>query len=659
MRLDVVDRWLKSRKYDVLAVGGLALIVRIIYVSQLAATPFFDSPIVDAEYHDAWAREILSQGIGHEGVFFRAPLYPYFLALIYSLSGGSYLAARLAQCLLGTATAILTYLLALSFTKRRAAALIAGFGAASYGMLVYFDGELLVETLFTPLLLAGCLAYVQARKRGELSWHLLVGILLGLAAITRPSALVLLPILAMDALFVTRLPTKEPSLRRRLTHSLVLLIGCFLPIVPVTWHNFYQGGDFVLVASQGGVNAYIGNNSQADGLHSYLPGLGSNWDVPSASHQAYQAESRVLRPSEVSQYYYSLARRFVVNEPLAWAKLTLKKFWALWSRWEISNNRDLYFFKNETAVLPFLRLIGFWIVAPLGLLGWWVGRREKLIPGWFFWSIPAYMLSVIAFFVSARFRIPLVPFLLICAGMALTSLFERRKGIFDRQRVIDFSVLLVLGLFVNTNPWGLHRENPAHSYFSLGNAYLKSGHLEASRQAYRSALEADSTYLQVHLNLGVVSYREGNLEEAAREYQQELELSPSDVRATNNLGIIRFEKGRLDEARMLFQKALDRQPYFDDARINLAQVVFKLGMGKASAGETVAAAEHFAKACALDGEKALYHYNYALALGKLGYAAPAREHLQEALRIKPDFDTARDLLERIETLPSGDAQLPH
>ncbi|HDH57510.1 MAG TPA: tetratricopeptide repeat protein [Bacteroidetes bacterium] len=653
----------QKRRNDIILVGGLALILRLIYVSQLAGTPFFDSPIVDAEYHDAWAREILRQGIGHEGVFFRAPLYPYFLALIYSLSDGSFMAARVAQCVLGAITAMLTYLLGWSLTQRRAVALLSGLGAALYGMLVYFDGELLLETLFVPLLLAACWIYAQAVKKPKISLYLLAGVLLGLAAITRPSALVLLPILVIDRLLSGREPGRPIIWRWKLAFAITMVVGCFIPIFPVTWHNVRQGGDFVLIASQGGVNAYIGNNPEADGLHSYIPGLGSNWDVPAASYLAFDAEGRALRPSEVSRYYYKLARRFVFEQPAAWAKLMLKKFCAFWNRLEVSNNRDLYFFRSETRILPVLHLLGFWVIGPYGLLGWWISARRKLLPAWFLWFIPFYMLGVIAFFVTARFRIPVIPFLLICSAVAVLHLFEHRKSFFDLARLRCFALLLVLGVFVNTNPWRFHGENAAHSYFSLGNAYLKSGKLEAARQAYRSALEADSTYLQVHLNLGVLAYQAGDRIKAAEEYREELKLNPKDARALNNLGVLRFEAGRLEEAEELYERALDLQPYYEDARANLAQTLFKLGMEKAAADEMVMAADYFSRACHLDGEKALYHYNYALALGRLGYSQAAVEHLKEAIKLQPDFEMAERLLETIQggsgdVHPQGSHELP-
>jgi tetratricopeptide (TPR) repeat protein len=646
-----------DRKYDVLLVAIPALVVRLIYVFQLADTPFFTHPIVDAEYHDAWAREILRLGIGHEGVYFRAPLYPYFLSLIYSLTNGSYLAARLAQALLGTSAAVLTYLTGWELTRRRAVALLAGIGTALYGMLVYFDGELLIETLFTPLLIAAVWAYTRSRTEQNSLRLLWTGVFLGLAAITRPSALVLLPILILDHLFSLKVRAAVPRPVKRITRAFILTTGCFLPIFPVTWHNVHKGGDFVLIANQGGINFYIGNNPSADGLHSVVPGLGTNWDVPMISYLAYGAQGRVLKPSEVSAYYSGLARRLIATQLLQAVRLTAKKFCAFWNRLEVSNNRDLYFFIHETRIMPHLRRLGFWLVGPLGLLGLWLGWRKKLLPGWFLGFILLYSLSVIAFFVTARFRAPLIPFLLICAATALMHLPAKRARLLDAERIRHFALLILFGVFVNTNPWNIEAENPAHAHFCLGSVYLKENKLDLARREYHLALAADSTYRQVHLNLGVAAYSAGDLKTAEAEYLAELRLNPNDARALNNLGVIRFEMGDLDSARALYEHALQLFPYYRDAGINLAQCYFKLGIAAAGKEQTETAADYFSRAVELDPEKAYYHYNYALALGRLGFADAAERHLVEALRIMPQFTQARDLLQKLRASRNS-ADLP-
>jgi len=634
-------------------IAAIAFAVRIIYVVQLSKTPFFEHPVVDAQYHDAWAREILRLGIGQEGAFFRAPLYPYFLALIYSMTDSSFLWARIFQALLGSLTAVLTYGLGREITGQRRVGLVAGIGAAFYGMLVYFDGELLVETLFIPLLLASFLAYAKYRNGYRLGWLALGGLFLGLAAITRASALVIFPIFILDILLAK--PQLFPWKTRAASILLLLFCGS-LPIAPVAYHNFRQSGDSVVIAGSGGINFYIGNNPQADGLHSIMPGFGATWDVPAISYQAYQAAHRTLKLSEVNSYYSQLAWQYIQQNPSAALKLFVKKMFAFWNRLEISNNRDLYFFQNETRFMPYLRLLGFWIVGPLGLLGLWAGWRRRLLPGWFMGIIPVYVLSVAAFFVTARFRAPMIPLLLICAAVALFHLIEKRERILDRHRLTAVFVLFLAFLFVNTNPWKLRAENPAHALFCLGIAYLDAAQMEKAVDAFQSSLSADSLYPRSHLNLGVIAYRRGDAAKAEAEYRRELTHYPSEFRALNNLGVLSFEAGDLAAAANYYQQSLDMAPYFSDARINLAQCRFRQGMKAAEEGDLQSAAGYFREANELEGGNSLYHYNYALTLGKLGRAEEARQQLEFSLKLKPDLEEARRLLKSLQEILAGRSQ---
>ncbi len=663
---------------DLLIVAVLALAVRVVYIGQLAHTPFFDTPIwFDTSYHDTWARslndmeiskqgeksieryhdnrvlELLRMNTGFDGVYFRAPLYPYFLGAVYMLTGGESYPSRLPQAFLGMITAVLAYLLALSLTRKRAIALIAGVGSALYGMLVYFDGELLLETLFIPLLLAALLAYHRTRNSGK-DWHLLIpGLLLGLAVITRPNALVILPIFLIDLFTLKGESGSELPLLKRSIAGLLLLIGCLLPILPVTLHNVIRGNDMVLISSQGGFNFYIGNNSKSDGLHSYIPGLGPNWDVPSASQLAYQAEGRLLKPSEVSSYYYKLGRQYIVNMPLDWAKLMVKKFYAFWNHREIANNRDLYFFKGETWIMPLLRVLGFWLLAPLGLLGWWLSWRKKLLPGWFIWSIPVYTLSVIAFFVTARFRTPLIPLLLIMSGVAIMQLLSREPGATRRDKLVLIAILIGLGIFVNSNLIEF-QVDAAHSHFSLAGVHMTSGDLKAAKGEYIKTLEENPNYGLAHLNLGMIAYKQGDPRKAEEEYLKELEVNPNDAMALNNLGALRFEEGKLEEAMQYYDKAYNLQPNFAGAAVNLAESIFNMGLEKANAGETEQAAGYFQRACELDDSKAHYFFNFALTLGRLGYQDAAMAQLQKSLQIDPNYEPAKNLYQMITGQASSD-----
>jgi len=74
------------RKDQLLLAGVLlvAFTVRLIYVWQYRSNPLFEHPVMDALYHDRWARDFAAGRSFMEGMpFFRAPLYPWLLGLCY------------------------------------------------------------------------------------------------------------------------------------------------------------------------------------------------------------------------------------------------------------------------------------------------------------------------------------------------------------------------------------------------------------------------------------------------------------------------------------------------------------------------------------------------------------------------------------------------
>ena len=66
-----------------LVIFFIALCLRCIYLWQISSAPFFDLRMGDGEAYHQWARRIANGDWIGQGVFYQAPLYPYFLALIF------------------------------------------------------------------------------------------------------------------------------------------------------------------------------------------------------------------------------------------------------------------------------------------------------------------------------------------------------------------------------------------------------------------------------------------------------------------------------------------------------------------------------------------------------------------------------------------------
>ena len=84
------------------------IVVIVAYIFALRGSPFFDFLLVDARWHHEWAGALARGEWDMAGrAFFRAPLYPFWLSVLYRVFGEDLLAVRLVQRVLGAGTASL------------------------------------------------------------------------------------------------------------------------------------------------------------------------------------------------------------------------------------------------------------------------------------------------------------------------------------------------------------------------------------------------------------------------------------------------------------------------------------------------------------------------------------------------------------------------
>ena len=195
-------------------------------------------------------------------------------------------------------------------------------------------------------------------------------------------------------------------------------------------YNAIVGHDRVLISSQSGVNLYIGNNERSDGSSAIVPGTRPDWwgGYYDSIALAEADMGRALKPSEVSAWYTRKSFAFWRDHPSQAMALLGFKLRLFWTDWELGNNHDERFFALEFG--PVLRWlpIGFGWLAPFGLLGFLLATRRvrSLFPLWIF--LPVYTVSVVAYFVCARFRVPVLPVLMIFAAYAAVHLVDALRA---------------------------------------------------------------------------------------------------------------------------------------------------------------------------------------------------------------------------------------
>ncbi len=614
----------------------LALALRVGYILEVRHQPYFSAPETDAAYYDDWARN-LAQGRPGEVPFFRVPFYPLLLGACYRLFGGGYLVPRLLQALFSALTILLLAELARRMAGRRTALLAAAL-LALHGLSIYFSGELLLTTLVVALDLGFLLAFLAAEE-GRPKLHLLSGLLLGLSVITRPSVLLAAPLGFLWILLRKHDPKSSAA------PAALFFLGVVLPILPVTLTNLLAGGEAVLLATQGGVNFYIGNNAEATGAHATLPGAGPAWQREDARALAEREAGRRLSAAEESSFYYRKGLEFVHGSPGSWLALMARKTALFWNRAETGSNRDYAFAARDSLILRLTLPLGFALIGPLGLAGMVALRRgdrsrEPLLFLALFTLV--YMAGVVIFFVNARFRMPVVPLLILFASIFILQVVNQLRR---RRFPYRAAALLAAAVLVTWWPLGVAASNPAFGHFHNGNAHLEQGNLSEARAAFTRALAESPGYPQAQLNIGFTYFREGNLEQAAAAFREELRLHPDSEKAMYNLGVLSRDSGDRAGAVRWLRRAVEQKPWFSEARTTLAALLASQGAAEAGQGQIQQALALFGEAVELDGSRPIYRYNYALALGQSGRENEALEQLRKALEIDPGFEPARQMLE--------------
>ncbi len=611
-----------------MALGLLAVLLRLLYWLQYVALPAGRVPVgADVVEYDRWARQILSGELLWTELPIHAPLYAYWLAGAYALTGVSLPWVRLLQLGLDLVGLVCVVAALWRLVNRRAAFLAALFWAL-YQPLIYYSAELLSESLAVTLMAGMLLCWALAHRpggRGPLRfWPLGAGAFLGgLAAITHPLTLAISVPFAGWSLWCLRRQYRA----RRLTVSAAALGGLLvLPVLPVTWRHAQVSGELVLIQAHSGLNLYIGNNPDADGTCNVRPGPAYEALV----RRPYLAGAR--SEAEARRYFRGEVARFVRRQPLRAAWLVWRKAALTWNGADLPSGADLPIVQYQT---PFMRLplLRFGFVGPLALAAWSLRRcrRRHLAP--FLW-VPLCTTAALALLVtSGRYRLMMTPALLGAAALSCEGLWRcwRRH---DRRTWLQALVLAVAGLaLAYAVPAPSLPTAEGEAVVLLAEAAWRVRDLPAAEHLVRYGLAGEPGSAALHHLLGNILQEQGHLEEATAALRQAVASDPDRLAARVDLAIALAAGGATAEARELLAAAAART----DAG---AEVWYNLGVLRERLGEPAAAADAYRQALERDRTHASARLNLGILLLRGGDEAAAEGELAAVLRLRPRDDKA-------------------
>lgn len=535
-----------------------AALLRLVAFIQVRNLPNVTS---DGTFYREIAQKIVGGSFLRDGQPFHfSPLYVFFLAAVFKIFGDGLNAVRVLQLLIGVGSCGLIFLIARR-QFNRTAALVAVWLAALYVPFIHFETQLLSVTVTLFLMLAAIHLLLLADARARLILLLPSGLCLGLATLGSPTLLVMA---APAALWLGALrgtdPRRFPFITTRDLAPVGLFVGSvLLGVLPATAWNYHATGQLVLVSSQGGINFYIGNNPQAPGHFVVPAGMEDSLSGMNGGKPVAEAEAgRTLTAAEVSSHWFRKSFRFIRDEPAAAARLFLRKCYLFANRYEVPLDLDQEAFKQY---FPLLRwpLVSYGVVSLLGWIGLAISLREFRRHALLALMLGAHALSVVAFFVSDRYRMPAVPLLILFSAFAVSWVRDKHQS---KQLVAPMVAGAVAAAFAGLivfAPTRL-RGSTASLSFNMATGYLDQKDLPRARAELQRCVDSDPAWVEARYRLASVDHQLGDAVRALEGADRVVARLPRNADGHELRGRILLEKGLPRTAQREFQTVLGLTP---------------------------------------------------------------------------------------------------
>jgi 4-amino-4-deoxy-L-arabinose transferase-like glycosyltransferase len=332
----------------------------------------------------------------------------------------------LAQSLLGAATVVLVYLIAIDRFNRRVA-VVAGLGMALAPMTGYFAAVLLTETLFTFLLTLAVFLWGREKRA-------LAGVVLGLAALTRPVIL----------LFIIALPLLSLLLSLRQQWRAYFTIAVLAISLSSFWiiRNALVFGRFIPIAASGwGMNLLCGTiETEIVGIKVWT---GSEWALLDLSKHPLLQVDPGLSETERDRVLLRRGLERIAANPAHWLVVRAEQYPKLFL-----DSGDYLLGSHNIPVRQALAESRLWVlivkgsflagnlfviaIAALGFITEWrhIHSLIHII------SLPIYLLLVqLPMWIESRYSLPIMPMVAIFFAVGWWRLMRKTKLAMSNKRL--------------------------------------------------------------------------------------------------------------------------------------------------------------------------------------------------------------------------------
>ncbi len=346
---------------------------------------------------------------------YRPPGFPFFLSRLYLIFGHHPQLGVAANIVFSLAIIVLSYLIVRKIWNEQIA-------RWSVIILTFFPSQILfvnlltTEPLFTAIFLASIYLIIFASGRTKIGWHFLFtgGLLLGLAALTRPLVLV------YPIIYIIFLYFKKRDILTTAKSSAIIIIGFLIVITPWMMRNYFLKGSFT-ISTNSGINFLIGNQ----------PGSGMGWNQPVTDEFSIGDPTQEIYIDSIG---WSRGWQYIKSDPVAFfirGILKVMYFYAVDMEglgYELvkaadENRFDIYVLSAFITESYYILILLF---SFMGLFFIYARDRRLRNPGGFlFWSTILFWTIVhFVFFADGRFHFPIIPIISAFAALFIARIIK-------------------------------------------------------------------------------------------------------------------------------------------------------------------------------------------------------------------------------------------
>jgi len=356
----------------------------------------------------------------------RTPAYPVFLGALLGTFHGSLPAVVLAQIGLSVVTVWLTCVLATRLVGHRAA-IVGGLLLALDPVSILYSCLLQPETLFTALLLVATLYWLRAMEAPSWRPAAAAGLMLGIAALTRPIGL-FLPLWLAPVVWLRRDGRNKTAL------LLCFLLASSVPIVGWMAKNQIQTG-FPVFSIAGDSSLF---DYRAAGALAEDEGISREQARIRVWQRLWAITPPASSAAELGSRQRGLALRILAEHPIGAAKMMSRGVARMLAGTGLTALSNLLGDRDpETVAKPWKRVSQALLLLSLGVAYLAAARGVALLAARRDLVALALTLGVIAYLAlfsagpeaNTRFRFPASPFLAILAGHGLSRPIGRSRAV--------------------------------------------------------------------------------------------------------------------------------------------------------------------------------------------------------------------------------------